>query len=251
MDTESSTVLFTGATNENGIGMALARRLHDRGCTVIISGRNRERLYAVAKEHPEFHTLHLDVDDPASIAAAVASLAGSHPNLDAIATMAGVMVPEDVREAGSVTIADEIVSSNLLGTIRTVRAFLPQLLERPAATILMVSSGLGFVPRADCPSYSASKAAVRAYADSIRLQLEDTDIHVALLVPPAVRTSLMHQEHMDNALPVDDFADDVMSILVNDPRVRDIVVDAVKPLHDAEANGNRDELMRMLLQDAE
>lgn len=251
MDTENSTILLTGATNDTGIGMALARRLHDRGCTVIISGRNRERLDGIAKEHPEFSTLHLDVDDPVSIAAAVGDLAASHPALDAIMTLAGVMVPEDVRDPESISVAEEIVESNLLGTIRTVRAFLPHLLQRPTAAIVMVSSGLGFVPRADVPSYSASKAGVRAYADAVRLQLEDTNIHVALLVPPAVRTSLMHQEHMKDAVPVDDFADQVMDILIKEPHVKDIVVEAVKPLHDAEANGNRDELMRALLRDAE
>jgi uncharacterized oxidoreductase len=250
MDTEHSTVLITGATNENGIGIALARRLADRGSTVIVSGRNRGRLYGIAAEHPDLDTIHLDVDDRQSIATAVTSLARTHPELDAVMTMAGIMVPEDLHDPESVAVAEEIVASNLIGTIRTVRAFLPGLEQRPAATIVMVSSGLGFVPRADVPSYSASKAGVRAYADAIRLQLQDSNVQVALLVPPAVRTSLMHQEHMEAAVPVDQFADEVMAILINDPQVTDIVVEQVRPLYESEANGNRDELMRALIKDA-
>ncbi|UYM05870.1 SDR family oxidoreductase [Solicola gregarius] len=251
MNTNNSTVLLTGATNETGIGIGLARRLTDRGSTVIVSGRNRERLFGVAAEHPDFDTLHLDVDSPQSIAEAVASLKSTHPNLNGLITLAGVMVPEDVFDPRSVSIAEEIVHSNLIGTIRSVRAFLPQLLDQPEATIITVASGLGFVPRLDVPSYSASKAGVRMYTDAIRRQLANTNVDVKLLAPPAVRTSLMHQENMVGAVPRDDFADEILAILDNEPDNDELIAEAVKPLRYAEANGKYQEMMDMLAGDVQ
>jgi uncharacterized oxidoreductase len=183
MDIENSTLLITGATAENGIGMALARRFQQRGSTVIVSGRSQKRLDDLRVTHPELDTIFLDVTNPDSIAAASASLRETHPELDAIMTMAGMMAPEDVHDRASLSTAEDIIVTNLLGTIRTIRAFLPQLLEQPAAAIITVGSGLGFVPRADVPSYSASKAAVRFYTDAIRMQLADTGVQVMLLAP--------------------------------------------------------------------
>ena len=246
MDTTRSTVLITGATTENGIGMALAHRLHRRGNKVVISGRSQRRLDEIAATYPEFVTVRIDVTDPDSIAAARESLSRTHPDLDAIMTMAGMMLPEDIYDEASVSIAEDIVVTNLLGTIRTIRAFLPQLLTRPAATIITVGSGLGFVPRADVPSYSASKAAIRSYTDAIRLQLADTGVQVILLAPPAVRTSLMQQEQLGRAMPLDDFADEVMSILANDPNAEEILVEGVKPLRFAEANGTYSQMLHTL-----
>lgn len=244
MDTKTSTLLITGATAENGIGMALARRFQQRGSTVIVSGRSQRRLDELSATHPELDTIYLDVTNPDSIAAASASLRESHPELDTVMTMAGMMAPEDVLDPASLATAEDIIVTNLLGTIRTIRAFLPNLLEQPAATIITVGSGLGFVPRADVPSYSASKAAVRFYTDAIRMQLADTGVQ--LLAPPAVRTSLMHQENMERAMPIDEYADEVMTILLNEPGAAEILVERVKPLRFAEAEGTYHDHMQRL-----
>ena len=245
MEIGNSTLLITGATAENGIGMALARRFQQRGSTVIVSGRSQWTSSTILDTtHPELDTIFLDVTNPDSIAAASASLRETHPELDAVITMAGMMAPEDVHDPASLSTAEDIIVTNLLGTIRTIRAFLPQLLEQPAATIITVGSGLGFVPRADVPSYSASKAAVRSYTDAIRVQLAASGVEVMLLTPPAVRTSLMHQEHLERAMPVDDYADEVMTILADEPDADEILVDRVKPLRFAEANGTYHQLMQ-------
>lgn len=249
MDVSGSTLLITGATSENGLGMAMAQRFRRQGCTVVVSGRRQERLDEIAERHPGLDTVLLDVDDPASFEQAAASLRRSHPDLDAVMTMAGLMLPEDVRDPASAAVGESIITSNLLGTIRTVRTFLPRLLERPRAAILTVSSGLGFVPRADVPSYCASKAGVHFYTDALRMQLADTNVQVVHIVPPAVRTSLMHQEGMEHAMPVDRFADEVMALLRDHPDGEEVLVDAVRFLRFAEANGEYRDAMRMVSPD--
>ncbi|MBK0296193.1 SDR family NAD(P)-dependent oxidoreductase, partial [Bacillus sp. S34] len=98
------------------------------------------------------------------------------------------MRAEDLRSSEHLTDAVATVETNLLGTIRLVDAFLPHLLTRPASTIITVSSGLAYTPLAATPTYSATKAAVHSYTQSLRQQLTDSSVSVLELVPPAVAT---------------------------------------------------------------
>lgn len=237
MQITGNTVFIPGATS--GIGLALARRLHSAGNTVIVGGRRTELLESIAAEEPGLHTVRIDTTDPASIEAAAAQVIAEHPELNVLITMAGVMRGEDWTAPDFVATAEEIITTNVLGPIRLIGAFIEHLRSRPDATIMTVSSGLAFTPLRVTPTYNASKAAIHMLSESIRLQLASTSVHVVELVPPAVRTSLMPgQETSDFAMPLDAYVDEVMALIEAQPDATEILVENVKFLRFAEARGD-------------
>jgi uncharacterized oxidoreductase len=239
------TVLITGSTS--GIGRGLAERFHAAGNRVVIAGRRQELLDEITARHDGMASVVLDVADPASITAARDQLARSHPDLDVVITMAGIMQPEDLRDPAHQATAEAIVTTNLLGTIRTIDAFLPGLLASDEATLMTVSSGLAFVPLPLTPTYSATKAAVHSYTQSLRMQLADTSVEVVELVPPKVQTALMPgQADAADAVPLEDFLDEVMGILQARPEDEEILVQDVHGLRFAERDCRHDEMLAFM-----
>jgi uncharacterized oxidoreductase len=147
---------------------------------------------------------------------------------------------------GFLETAERTITTNLLGPIRLVAALVPHLTTRPSATIMTVSSGLAFVPLPATPTYSATKAAIHSFSQSLRVQLADTNIQVLELAPPAVATTLLGQENDPNAMPVDEFLDETMSILASQPDADEILVDRVNFLRFAEREGRHDDVLAIL-----
>lgn len=248
MDISGNTIFIPGATS--GIGLALALRLQEKGNTVIIGGRRTGKLDEIVAAHPHLHAVEIDVTDPADLQRAATRVIETHPELNVLVTMAGVMRGEDwTTPEGFMTTAEETVTTNLLGTIRLIGAFIEHLRTRPKATIMTVSSGLAFAPLRATPTYNATKAAVHQLSESLRLQLADTTVRVVELVPPAVRTDLMpgHSEN-EFAMPLDDFADEVVALLEAQPEAREIQVENVKFLRYGEARGDYDDVVAALNQ---
>ena len=244
MKTTGNTILITGGTS--GIGLGLALRFHQAGNKVIIAGRRKGLLDAITAEHPGVEGLVLDVTDPASIAGAHETVTRTHPELNVLVNMAGIMLPEDVRDPGFLAIAESTVGTNLLGPIRILAAFVPFLVKQPDAAVINVSSGLAFVPHPISPTYSATKAALHSFTEALRVQLADTPVQVLELVPPAVRTTLMGQQDSESAMPLEDFLDETMELLRTEPDAKEILVENVKFLRFAEANGDYDDALAML-----
>lgn len=241
MDITRDTVFIPGATS--GIGLALARRLQDRGSTVIIGGRRQELLGRLAAEHG-FGTVRIDTTDPERVRAASAEVIARWPEVNAVVLMAGIMVPEDWRTPAFLDTAERIVETNVLGPIRLIAAFIEHLRSRPAATIVTVSSGLASVPLRPTPTYNASKAFVHMLSESIRLQLEGTGVAVTEVVPPSVQTDLMPgQAENPLAMPLGEFADEVLSLLETQPEAHEILVERVKYLRFAEVRGEYDQVV--------
>jgi uncharacterized oxidoreductase len=236
-----NTIFIPGSTS--GIGLALALRLQRAGNTVIIGGRRPEALEQVAVAHPELATVIIDVTDPASILTARDQVLADHPELDVVITMAGVMIAEDYRSSAFLETAEQIVTTNLLGTLRLVSAFTEHLQARPAATLMTVSSGLAHIPLALTPTYNATKAAVHLLSESIRLQFADTSVQIVELVPPAVRTELMPgQSNAAYAIPLDEYVDEVMSLIESQPEAAELLVERVKTLRYAEVRGEYEQV---------
>ena len=205
-------VLVTGGSS--GIGAGLAVRLHAKGARVIVAGRDIERLEAVAGPHARMSVVFMDVADPDSVRRGMSEVGESVPYLTTLVNNAGVQrlldfsVPEP---PGPAAVAPEI-ATNLVGLINVTSAALPLLRRAPRARVIHVSSGLGFVPHAGAPVYSATKAAVHSFTVSLRHQLVGSTVQVVEIIPPVVDTRL-HRDMPSAppmATPLDRFLDKAM-----------------------------------------
>lgn len=246
MNISGNTIFVPGSTS--GIGLALALELKARGNTVIVGGRRTELLERIAAEHPGIDTVRIDTTDPASITAAAKQVLAAHPDLNVLVTMAGVMRVEDWRDPETfLASAESTVTTNVLGPIRLIAAFVEHLQEQPDATIITVSSGLAFTPLKATPSYNASKAAIHMLSESIRLQFADTSVKIVELEPPSVRTALMPgQEESEVAMPLDEFVAEAVGLLASQPDAKEIQVERVKFLRYGEARGDYDQVVEAL-----
>jgi uncharacterized oxidoreductase len=209
-----NTILITGGGS--GIGRALAERLHDRGNRVIVAGRRRAPLDEVVAGRDGMAALELDVADAGSVAAAAAELAGRFPELNMLINNAGISRPEDLTvDAWDLDLAEATVATNVTGVLRLTGALLPLLRRRPNAAVITTTSGLAYVPLASHPTYSATKAFLHSWVQSLRHQLRDTGVEVLELAPPYVQTELggPQQATDPNAMPLDDYADEVIALL--------------------------------------
>ena len=240
MKLTGNTILITGGNG--GIGRGLAEAFHKLGNTVLITGRKRDKLDATLAANPGMKAMTLDVADPDDIRAFAGKAAKEFPSLNVLINNAGIAEDEDVTEPGT-DVAERTVAINLLGPIRLTNALMPQLLGRPGATVMNVSSGLGYLPIFPCPTYCATKAAVHSYSQTLRHQLRNKGVGVVELIPPYVKTHLQgeHQANDPNAMPLDEYIAEVMDLLRADPSADELIVDRAKGLRDAEREGRYDE----------
>lgn len=243
MKTSGNTILITGGTS--GIGLGLALRFHEAGNKVIVAGRRKELLDRITTDQPGIEAVVLDVADGASIIHASEAIAARYPELNVLINNAGIMHWEDVRDSAGLQIAEDTIATNLLGAIRMVYAFLPQLSKKADAAILNVSSALAFVPFPATPTYSATKAALHSFTESLRVQLAEASVEVIEIVPPGVRTTLLGQQQNEQAMPLEDFLSEAMTLLQATPQAQEIVVEQAKPIRDAVANGAYSNLLTM------
>ncbi len=243
MKTKGNTILITGGTS--CIGLGLARKFHELGNQVIVAGRRTQLLDEIAAEHPGIETIVLDIVDPQSIARAREAVAARHPQLNVLINNAGIQVPENLLDPGSLPVAEDTIATNLLGTIRMTYAFVPVLVDQNDAVVMNVSSALAFVPFPITPTYNATKAALHSFSDSLRVQMIDTGVQVIELVPAGVRTTLMGNQNNEDAMPLEDFLTETMDLLAAAPDAKEIVVEGARFIRDAQANGNYDDVLAM------
>ena len=193
------TILITGGSA--GIGLAFALKFLELGNEVIVTGRRQAVLDAVKAQHPKLHTIQSDIADPQQIAALAARVKAEFPKLDVLVNNAGVGGAMDLKAPVSdlAKLTTE-VDINLGGVIRMTAALMDIMIAN-GGTIINVSSGLALVPLPSNAIYSATKAAVHSYTQSLRFQLEDSGVEVIELMPPAVRTE-MTDEFADHDFPM-------------------------------------------------
>jgi uncharacterized oxidoreductase len=192
MKLEKKTVLITGGTS--GIGLELAKQLLQRGNTVIVTGRDQEKLDAATRALPGVRTFKSDVSDPAAIAALHRDVLAQFPALDTLINNAGIMRNLNLNQDRGLTDVTREIEINLSGPVRMVQQFLPHLKTRKSALIVNVSSGLAFIPFPASPVYCATKAALHSFTQSLRVQLDGTSVTVIELAPPAVETPLLRAD---------------------------------------------------------
>jgi uncharacterized oxidoreductase len=195
--------------------------------------------------------VRLDIDDPAAIRSFAAELTDYHPTLNVLINNAGIMRPENLKALPkSLADSEAVISTNLLGPIRLTAALLPHLQKQARPAIINVTSGLGFVPLPATPTYSATKAALHSYTQSLRIQLQGTPVEVIEIIPPAVATDLTPGRSEDDPrmMSLKDYISETMQILKAQPTPAEINVERVKGLRFAEATGTFEAALKMLSQ---
>jgi len=134
------------------------------------------------------------VSDPGAIAALHDEMMARFPALDTLVNNAGIMRNLNLNDERDLRDVTREIEINLSGPVRMVQQFLPHLKTREQALILNVSSGLAFIPFLPSPVYSATKAAMHAFTQVLRLQLDGTGVTVVELAPPPVETPLLRRE---------------------------------------------------------
>lgn len=238
MNTTGNTILITGGTS--GIGRALAESFHDLGNQVVVAGRRKPLLDEVTAANPGMQSAVLDVRDAASVAEFARSAASRFPDLNVLINNAGIMKSEDLNDpANDFSVVESTIETNLIAPLRLTAALLPLLKQQPQAAVMNVSSGLAFVPLAMTPTYCATKAAIHSWTQSLRYQLQGTNVQVMELIPPYVQTELQgaRQANDPRAMPLADFIAELMDLLRTQPNAQEICVQRVYPLRFAAEKG--------------
>ncbi|MBM6578342.1 SDR family oxidoreductase [Microvirga sp. SRT01] len=244
MKTSGNTILITGGGS--GIGEALAHRFHDAGNTVIVAGRRLDALQKACADRENMHAITLDVESAEGVADFAKRLLADHPTLNVLINNAGIMRFETLDRSRDLADAEATITTNLLGPIRLIDALIDHLTQQQDAAIVNVTSGLAFVPMVATPTYNATKAAIHSYTVAMRHVLKDK-VEVIELAPPAVQTGLTPgQENRPGYQPLDEFADEVITLFRQQPTPPEILVERVGFLRRAEAEGRFDETLVQL-----
>lgn len=184
MSLAGRTALVSGAGN--GLGAAMARHLAAAGADVVLVGRRREPLEAMAEQLPAASVRTCDVADPDAVAGLGKSLAEGGLCVDILVNNAGVGGP--VAPLTDITPAewDEVFDINVRGVYLMCRAFLPGMLERGAGDIVNVASVTGKRPLVRRTPYAASKMAVIGLTQTLAFELADSGVRVNTLSPGPV-----------------------------------------------------------------
>jgi uncharacterized oxidoreductase len=228
MKLSGNTIFITGGGS--GIGRGLAEAFHKLDNRVIISGRRRSNLDDVVAANPGIRAIELDITDPGAISRAARRLIAEHPDLNILINNAGIMQPDRVGGPIDDSLMVDTITTNLMGPIRLTSALIEHLTGKKDAAVVYTSSVLGFVPMAVTAVYSATKAAIHSYALSQRFLLRNMGVRVLEIAPPWVRTDLMNSRDADQAMPLDEFIEQTMSLLATD--TDEIVVDAARAFRD-------------------
>jgi short-subunit dehydrogenase len=188
-----STVLITGASG--GIGSALAEAYAAPGMTLVLHGRDEARLAAVAERcaalGAKVETQALDVTDRMALRDWLERVAARLP-VDLVFVNAGVAIYTDAEgRAEPWAEVEKLIAVNVLAAFATVDAVLPSMRARGRGQIALISSLAGYYGLPVAPSYSASKAALKAYGEAMRSLAAADGVGVTVVMPGFVETPMM------------------------------------------------------------
>jgi NADP-dependent 3-hydroxy acid dehydrogenase YdfG len=179
-------VFITGATS--GIGLATAKSLLDLGCRIIACGRRADRLEQLKAEHPDLvHTLQFDVRDSKAVFAAVESLPAAWSEVDVLINNAGNAFGLSEFHEAEIADWDLMIDTNVKGLLYVSRALMPTLIKTKGH-VINVSSIAGKWVYEKAAVYCASKKAVEAITEGMRLDLTKYGVKVSSVAPGMVET---------------------------------------------------------------
>ena len=185
------TVLITGATS--GIGLACARKFAENGDRLILTGRNEQRLTEVKAElregGTEVETLAFDVRNRALAEACLRGLPAEWQTIDVLVNNAGLALGLEPEYEGNTDDWDTMIDTNIKGLLTMTKIVVPGMVQRNSGHIINVGSVAGDAAYAGGNVYCATKAAVKALTDGLRIDVAHTAIRVTNLKPGLVETN--------------------------------------------------------------
>lgn len=184
-------VLITGATS--GIGLACARKFAKNGDKLILTGRNRQRLAEIQKEltdvGTEVLTLVFDVRDREAADRALSELPEGWREIDVLVNNAGLALGLEPEYEGRFEDWDTMIDTNLKGLLTMTRFVVPGMVKRNRGHVINIGSVAGDAAYAGGNVYCATKAAVKALTDGLRIDVAGTNVRVTNLKPGLVETN--------------------------------------------------------------
>ncbi|MET0464240.1 MAG: SDR family NAD(P)-dependent oxidoreductase [Chitinophagaceae bacterium] len=214
MNTTNNTVLITGGGS--GIGFETALLLAGRGNRVIITGRNKEKLEKAAALIPGATAIVADITDEIAVNSLVERIQREFPDLNMLFNNAAHAVAYTLSPgADAYTKAAEEFNTNVLAVIRLTEKFWPLLEKQPQAAIVNITSIVSMVPGLRVPTYSATKAALHSYSQSLRVALSATNVKVFEVMPPLVDTAFA-KELSGSKMPPAEVASEIINGISGD-----------------------------------
>ncbi len=190
MEPKGKVIVITGASS--GIGLAAARALVREGARVVLAARSLDTLRTEAdrlgRDGGTALAVEMDVTSDASVATAVETVVRHFGRIDAVVNNAGNAGRLSPWAAADATATRSMFDVHVFGMERVSRAVLPHMLAQGGGTIVNIASTLAWVPMPMAAAYSAAKAAVLSFSESLRAELADRGIEVMLFAPPHTRT---------------------------------------------------------------
>lgn len=185
------TVLITGATS--GIGLGCARKFADNGDRLILTGRNTEKLEAIRKElcakGADVITLTFDIRNRQAATEAINSLPEDWSTIDVLVNNAGLALGLEPEYEGNLDDWETMIDTNVKGLLCMTRLIVPGMIERNRGHIINIGSVAGDAAYAGGNVYCATKAAVKALSDGLRIDVAHTAVRVTNLKPGLVETN--------------------------------------------------------------
>ena len=185
------TILITGATS--GIGLACARKFAENGDRLILTGRNEQRLAEIKKEltekGTEVLTLAFDVRDREKAEKYIAELPAEWQTIDVLVNNAGLALGLEPEYEGNLDDWETMIDTNIKGLLTMTRLIVPGMIERNSGHVINVGSVAGDAAYAGGNVYCATKAAVKALSDGLRIDVANTAVRVTNLKPGLVETN--------------------------------------------------------------
>ena len=194
-------VLITGATS--GIGLACARKFAENGDKLILTGRNEQRLKEICQEltgkGSEVLTLVFDVRDREKVKQCLDALPAEWQDIDILVNNAGLALGLEPEYEGCFDDWDTMIDTNIKGLLTLTRLIVPKMVQRNSGHVINIGSVAGDAAYAGGNVYCATKAAVKALSDGLRIDVAPTAVRVTNLKPGLVETNFSNTRfHGDN-----------------------------------------------------
>lgn len=188
----NKTILITGASS--GIGEGCARKFASQGARLILNSRSADKLTALAEElkekyDAECYVMPFDVCDRESAAAALNALPQEWKSIDVLVNNAGLAIGVDKEYEGNLDEWDVVIDTNVKALLSMTRLVVPGMVERGRGHIINIGSIAGDAAYPGGSVYCATKAAVKALSDGLRIDLVDTPLRVTNIKPGLVETN--------------------------------------------------------------